>query len=72
MKYITISSNTLFDDTNWRSCLSVDRALGMCYRCHLYKGCESRIVNSKYDNLMEKKSVLLKDLKKISQDIEEL
>lgn len=72
MKTAVVSFKTLFDDKNVRSCMSVKRALGKCHKCELYKNCESKIVNPKYEDLMKKKSDLLKELNILSEEIKEL
>ena len=75
MKYAVVTMTELLKG-NTRNCLSPKRALKMCFKCHLYPNCESKIINKKYDALQNKKTKLgiryRKDLDSICKEVENI
>jgi hypothetical protein len=69
LKCASVNISSIFSESNKRHCLSVKRALLICYECDLYEHCESKVVNSEYDNLVNKKRELYKTIDNINEQI---
>lgn len=67
-KIITLTQLTQ-DESNKQGCWSAKRVMKECPKCDKYPICKSKIVNSKYDELVNKRKYIYGKAGKVTEQI---